>query len=307
MTAESTLPPALPGEQQAIRGRAGRICCYVAGAGAPMLLLHSINAAGSAYEVRPIFERYAASRRVYAPDLPGFGGSERSDRDYSVRLYVDAVHDVVDEMARHRDETPIDALALSLSSEFLARAARERPERFRTLALVTPTGFGAGSEQLRGDPGSTREVPLVYGALRAGPWGRWLYGLLTRPASIRYFLRRTFGSDRVDEGMVDYDIATARQPGAEHAPLAFLSARLFSRDIRAVYEGLQPPVWLAHGTRGDFQDFRGADWARRSPGWTVQPFDTGALPHFERPAEFFAAYDRFLASAGAPDPGVSRA
>jgi hypothetical protein len=55
------------------------------------------------------------------------------------------------------------------------------------------------------------------------------------------------------------------------------------------------PVWLAHGTRGDFSDFRGSDWTRNRGNWTVQAFDTGALPHFEQPAPFCDAYDRFLA------------
>ena len=38
----------------------------------PLLLLHSINASASAYEVKPLFEHYRQQRPVYAPDLPGF-------------------------------------------------------------------------------------------------------------------------------------------------------------------------------------------------------------------------------------------
>ena len=214
-------------------------------------------------------------------------------------LYVSAVHDLLDEIEREHGATPVDALALSLTSEFLARAAVERPERFRSLALVTPTGFSRGSQALRGPAGSTREIPLLHALLTVPPWGRPLYGLLTRPGSIRYFLRRTFGSDQIDEGLAAYDELTARQPGAEHAPLAFVSGRLFSRDIRSVYEALRTPVWLAHGTRGDFRDFREADWVQSRAGWTVQAFATGALPHFEQPEAFCKAYEQFL--AGAPE------
>jgi len=268
-----------------------------------MLLVHSINAAASAYEVRPLFEHFAASRRVVAPDLPGFGSSERSPRDYRVRLYVDAIHDVLDLLEAEHGGTPLDALALSLASEFLARAATERPERFRSLALVTPTGFRKGSETLRAPPGTTREVPGLRALLSVPLWRRGLFDLLTRPASIRYFLRRTFGSDAVDEGLAAYDDLVTSQPGAEHAPLAFLSGRLFSKDVRRVYEALRMPVWLAHGTRGDFQDFRGAGWVHGCGNWTVQAFDTGALPHFEVPGEFLAAYERFLAGAAQEAPG----
>ena len=130
--------------------------------------------------------------------------------------------------------------------------------------------------------------------------------MLTRPGTIRYFLRRTWGSNEIDEGLAAYDDVITKQPGAEHAPLAFASGRLFSRDIRRVYEALRLPVWLAHGTRGDFQDFRGADWVRGRAGWTVQAFDTGALPHFERPQTFCEAYERFLASLPEPEASEDR-
>jgi hypothetical protein len=33
--------------------------------------------------------------------------------------------------------------------------------------------------------------------------------------------------------------------------------------------------------------------------WMFTMFDTAALPHFERPVEFVAAYDRFLAGVAA--------
>jgi hypothetical protein len=46
----------------------------------PLVLLHSVNAAPSVFEMKPLFEHYRAERRVYAPDLPGFGFSDRSDR-----------------------------------------------------------------------------------------------------------------------------------------------------------------------------------------------------------------------------------
>jgi pimeloyl-ACP methyl ester carboxylesterase len=291
----AALTHALEADRREYHDRAGRLSIYRAGQGAPLLLAHSINAAGSAYEVRPLFEHYRARRRVFAPDLPGFGFSDRSRRRYDVRLYVDALHDAVDRALEDTGASALDALALSLSSEFLARAALERPERFRSLALVTPTGFTASSDRLRDAPGTTREMPRLAAVLEFPVWRRGLYRLLVTPASVRYFLRRTWGSADIDHDLAAYDDLTTHQPGAEHAPLAFLSGRLFSRDIRSVYEQLPMPVWLAHGTLGDFSDFRGSAWTRNRANWTVQAFDTGALPHFEQPAAFCDAYDRFLA------------
>ena len=52
----------------------GRLAYYAAGPaeGTPLLLVHSINAAASAYEVKPLFEHYAAIRPVYAIELHFF-------------------------------------------------------------------------------------------------------------------------------------------------------------------------------------------------------------------------------------------
>lgn len=287
------LPPAVPGEWRRIDGRAGRLGFYVAGKGPPLLLIHSINAAGSAYEVRPIFERATARRRVFAVDLPGFGTSDRSDRNYDVALYVAAVHDMVDVIGRESGE-PLDALAISLSSEFLARAAVEAPGRFRKLAFVTPTGFGKAYHLLRKPAGSTREIPGLYRFVRFPLWSQGLYDLLVSRRSIRYFLKRTFGSDEIDEGLLEYDYLTTHQPGAKNAPLAFVSGRLFSADIREVYDRLELPIWVPHATRGDFRDFSDAGWAQAKPNWTFEPFPTGALPHFEQPEAFMASFERFF-------------
>ena len=285
------LPAALDAERRKFAGRAGEQSYYVAGEGAPMVMFHSINASGSAFEMRPIFEYYQATRRVFAPDLPGFGFSDRSARDYSPRLYTDAIHDMLDQIDA---DIPIDAMALSLTSEYLARAASERPERFRSLIFITPTGFNRGSHKLRGADGETREVKWLYNVLTVPLWRRGLYRLLVKPGVIRYFLKRTSGSDYFDEALAAYDDITTKQPGAENAPYAFLSARLFSKDIRNVYEKLEMPVWVPHATKGDFKDFSGADWARVADNWIVEPIEGGALPHFEVPETFFAAADKFI-------------
>lgn len=298
------LLPALPGDLRRTERRSGPLAYYVDGEGAPLLLIHSVNAAASAYEVRPIYERERGRRRVYAVDLPGFGFSDRSDRSYSIRLYTDAIHDMLDVIAEETGERQIDALALSLSGEFLARAANERPDAFRTLALVTPTGFERGSSRRRGPEGSTREVPGLYGFFTVPVWKQALFDLLTSRRSIRFFLEKTYGSKAIDEDLLEYDYVTTHQPGAPNAPYAFVSGRLFAGDIRTLYERLTVPVLVAHATRGDFQDFSEADWIRARGNWRVEPFDAGALVHFERPAEFVSLLDEFLdAHAPARDEG----
>jgi pimeloyl-ACP methyl ester carboxylesterase len=294
------LPPALPGEHRELHGRAGRLGYYVAGNGPPMLLVHSVNAAASAYETKPIYEHAMARHRVWAPDLPGFGTSDRSDRPYERDLFVAAIHDMLDAIAADAGSAPVDALAISLGSEFLVHALIERPDRVRTLALVTPTGFSRRYADMRGPPGSSREVPGLHAFFTFPLWSQGIYDLLVSRRGIRYFLQRTFGSAAIDEGMVEYDYLTSHQPGAKHAPFAFVAGRLFSRDIQDAYRRLTIPVWVPHATRGDFKDFGAAGWTAERANWRLQPYPTGALPHFEQPKTFLADYDHFLTAAAQP-------
>lgn len=289
------LPPAVAGERCETTGRSGRLSYYVHGSGSPMLLLHSINAAASVREVQPAFDHAARSYRVYAPDLPGYGFSDRSSRTYDVALFCGAIRDMLDVIGREHGSTPVDALALSLSAEFLARVAEDMPDRFRSLTFVTPTGFQRGYDQMRRPAGSNREIPGLYPVVTFPLWRSALFNGLVSRASVRYFLRRTFGSPDVPESLVDYSWRTAHQPGADHAPYAFLSGRLFSADIRNVYERLALPVWLAYGTRGDFADFSEAGWVGTRRNWKSQAFDTGAIVYFQQPQLFCQRWDAFLA------------
>jgi pimeloyl-ACP methyl ester carboxylesterase len=286
----TALPPALDGERFEFDSAAGRLSCYAAGRGAPLLLVHSVNAAASAAEVRPLHEHWRGTRAVFAVDLPGYGHSERSDRDYTPRLMTDALHATLAQIAQRCGPGPVDALAVSLGCEFLARAAVEAPRRFRSLALVSPTGFRGG--RLRhGPPGSVVGAPWIGRVLRGPGWGGALFRALTRPGVIRYFLRRTWGARDIDEALWAHDVLTTRMPGAEHAPLAFLAARLFSNDVNSLYEQLRLPVWMSHGVRGDFTDYRGKVSVEGRPNWRFTVFDTGALPYFEAPDAFNAAFD----------------
>jgi len=291
------LPPALPGQRRSLDLPGfGRLSWYQDGPvsggreSAPMLLIHSINAAASAYEVRPLYEHYRGERPVYAIDLPGYGFSDRPDRTYDPRLMTDAVHALVAQIRHERGVDAVDALALSLSTEFLARAAVEMPGAYRTLALVSPTGF-TGDRLREGPPCSHYGKPAILRFLRKLGIRRAAFELLTRRNVIRYFLGRTFGSKTIDEGLLDYDYLTTRPPGAEFAPLHFLSAFLFSRDSGTLYRSLALPVWLSHGVRGDFVRYRGLRHLADRTNWSYAVFQTGALPYFELPEEFIQRYD----------------
>jgi pimeloyl-ACP methyl ester carboxylesterase len=295
------LPPAVSGQRVELLHAGKPLSVYVDGEGPPLLLVHSVNAAASAAEMRPLHEHFRAKRTVVSLDLPGFGGSDRSDRDYDPRLMTDALHATVTWVHQRCGDMPIDAMALSLGCEFLARAASEAPASFGSLALISPTGFD-GRRDRSGPPGSTLAKPWLHALLRGPGWGRALFGLLTRPKVVRYFLRRTYGSKDIDPALWEYAVLTARRPGAEHAPLSFLAGKLFSADIHRVYESLELPVWVAHGVRGDFADYNKLSLVSDRANWQSSVYPTGALVHFEVPDRFCADYDLWQHRQGQLQP-----
>lgn len=312
---QSELPPALDGQRHEIEDpRAGRLSYYVnspkissqqspqsPATQTPLLLLHSINAAASAHEVKPLYDSYSRRRSVYALDLPGYGFSDRSDRAYVPKLMVDAINAMILKIRSENDNARIDTLAVSLSCEFLGRAVHESPEAIRSLALVSSTGFRK-TTATHGPPEANRGKPWLYRTLTFPFSGRPLFRLLTSRPSIRFFLRKTWGRKEIDEGMMDYACLTARAHGAQRAPFHFLSGYLTSADIRSIFRKIRQPVWLAHGVRGDFTDFSQIDAVEDKPNWRISEFQTGALPYFEGSESFIKAYDEFLAQLETADP-----
>ncbi len=294
----ATLPPAIAAERFELDTAAGRISYYRAGplkpsAAVPLLLVHSVNASGSAAEVTPLFEHYRNTRPVYALDLPGFGLSSRTDRVYTPRLMTDAVLAVIEQMRADQRCAAVDVLAVSLASEYAARAQCEAPGSVRRVALVSPTGFSRPRRRY-GPPGSTLGVPWLHKVFTWPFWSDGIYRTLTRPGVIRYFLQRTWGAKKIDETLWRYAVLTTRQPGAKHAPFYFVSAFLFSADINTLYEAMDCPVWVSMATRGDFTDYQGRTTVSARPNWQFHPVEGGALPYFEDLNRFTAVLSPFL-------------
>ena len=272
---------------------AGRISYYVdeSGQGTPLVLLHSINAAPSAFEMKPLFEHYRGKRPVYALDLPGFGFSERSDRLYSPTLYQHAILDFLAEVVG----APADVAALSLSCEFAALAALHEPGLFRSLVMISPTGFNPPRMDKMAERASQRGTKhKLYAGLAVPLWNRPLYDLISSRPSIQFFLNKSF-EGLVPEHFVDYAYQTAHQPGAQYAPTYFLSGKLFTPAVRQnVYQALDRPV-LAVYDRDPYTNFEMLPALLRDcdnwRGARISP--TKGLPHWEAPQRVFNAMEDF--------------
>jgi pimeloyl-ACP methyl ester carboxylesterase len=288
------LDPALDAERKEFESRhAGRISYYVdqRGQGTPLVLLHSVNAATSAFEMRPIFEYFRGKRPVYALDLPGFGFSERSDRLYNPPLYQNAISDFLKEVI----DGPADLVALSLSCEFAALSALHNPELTRSLVMISPTGFNPPRVDKIAERADQRGAKhQVYAGLAVPLWNRPLYDLISSRPSIQFFLNKSF-EGLVPEHIVDYAYLTAHQPGAQYAPTYFLSGKLFTPAVREmVYQRLENPVLVIYD-QDPYTNFSMLPTLLREcenwQGARISP--TKGLPHWEAPGRVFNAMETF--------------
>jgi pimeloyl-ACP methyl ester carboxylesterase len=249
--------------------------------GRPLVLLHSINAAASSYEMRPFFAFYRGERSVYALDLPGFGFSERSNRDYSPELYQNAILDFLEGVVQE----PADVIALSLSSEFAVLAAQKSPKLFNSLTLVSPTGLSNEDYKLS----EARLLPLLNNPV----WAQPLYDLLVTKLSLRFFLKKSFVNE-VDEGMLDYAYESAHQKGARFAPLAFIAGNLFTENIFDIYKSLETPCLVLFDQDAYTSFERLAEILNQNPVWRARKIvKTRGLPMWEQMGEITTALDDF--------------
>jgi pimeloyl-ACP methyl ester carboxylesterase len=209
----------------------------------PLVLLHSVNACASSYEMRPLFEHYRHQRPTYALDLPGFGLSGREDRPYTIDLFVDSVRELLGRV-RERDGEA-DVVALSLAGEFAAHVAVAQKDLVHSLALLSPTGFDESARQRSSLERLERPLKVVR---REPVVSRLVFDAIASHPSISYFLRKSFVG-KPHPGLVDYAYATSHQPGAHHAPLAFLAGELFTPNVREeVYARVSVPSLVVHDT-----------------------------------------------------------
>jgi pimeloyl-ACP methyl ester carboxylesterase len=291
---EMSLPKALDADQKRFRSeKAGFLSYYVdtSGEGTPVVLIHSVNAAASAYEMSPIFEYYRGQRPLYALDLPGFGFSERANRIYSPDLYTSAIVDFLSSQVGQAAHV----VALSLGAEFAARAANQRPDLFRSLTLISPSGFTAKENRQGSQRASDTGTSSFLHSVFAFPlWSQAFYDLLTSPPSIRYFLQQSFQGE-VDQGLADYDYLTAHQPGARFAPLYFISGQLFTpAAVEVLYQNLKMPVLVIYDKDAFVRFDRLPELLTKHLNWrAVRIWPTNGLPQFEKMPEVASALDKF--------------
>jgi pimeloyl-ACP methyl ester carboxylesterase len=287
---------ALGGEAGWFDWREGSIFYKEAGAdnpGTPILFIHGIGAGSSSFMWRKNFDALAENFHVYAPDLLGFGLSDKpATAPYSADLYTELIADFIHEVVK----APANIIANSLAGAFSIRVADEQPDLVRSLTLIAPTG----ADTLRARPGMTGAA--FYGLLQSPVLGTSFYNVMSSERSIRDYARRQlfYDASRVTNRLVTQLYAASHQEGAQHAISAFLSGFL-NTDIREAFARLKQPVTLVWGKQDQTIPIeQAAALLSLNPNADMEIFDRCRMtPHEEHPEKFNAMIRRALGTRSA--------
>lgn len=242
-----------------------------------LVFLHSLGGGSSAFEWSKVYPAFQSSHRVIVPDLVGWGQSAHPVRDYRVQDYFTVIAHLLESLA----EPPALVVATSLTAGVVIRLATQRPDLFKRLFLVSPSG--------NGDFGRDYRASLP--ALLAGTPGidRLLYQLgAANELAVRGFLS-TFlfaNPSRITEDIMRAYLTCTQQPNAQYAALASLNGTI-SFDLVRYIGQLTTPTHILLGEKSRFTPpattRRLASLNRRAVQSVEDVADAGVLPHLERP------------------------
>ncbi|MDR5671929.1 alpha/beta hydrolase [Halalkaliarchaeum sp. AArc-GB] len=264
----------LPGEQRSYRWRGMEIAHTLAGdpADPTLVLIHGTSAVATSGEWREVFDRLAEEYHVVAPDLPGYGCSDRPAIDYSPELYVDFIHEFLEPY----DEPAV--LASSLSGAYAVAAAEDAD--VSRLLLVCPSTTG-GPEPPKAWLRTLIRTPVV---------GEALFNLSVSRPAIQYFNadHGYYDPANLTDEWVEYEWQTGHRPNARFAPGAFLSGYLnIDVDLGAALSELDVSATVIWGREAEVSPLsRGREIAEAADARLVVFDDAKLLPHVEYPDQF---------------------
>lgn len=182
-----------------IRWSQGETRVLELGGGSPLLYVH--GGLGGAYEVVPILAALAGGRRVLAVDRPGHGLADPFD--YRGVDLLDHGRTFLRDVLDRLELPTVDLVANSLGALLSVAFALDAPGRVSRIALVgAPFGIARRPPLLMLPLG----LPLI------GPrLGRHVFSTATREGSLKFWRLMVEHPDRIDDRLLDVDVAHMRR------------------------------------------------------------------------------------------------
>jgi pimeloyl-ACP methyl ester carboxylesterase len=264
-----------------------RVRCLTAGAGGPpTLLLHGGGFDAADFSYGCVVG--SLSCKVFAPDWPGYGGSDKPDLDYDLAYYVGFLGRLMDALGLTRAAL----VGISMGGGAALGFALRFPDRVERLVLVD--SYGLGSEIPRGRLGYfLARVPLA---------ADLIYAVMRRSRRmLRWGLLSLVHDGRVvTEDLTEQARRLLSEPDSGRAFRSFRENEVRWDGLRSDFSDrlgeLTTPTLIVHGAHDPAVPVA---WARRAhqrlPNSELRVFDgCGHWPPRECPGEFNRVVEDFL-------------
>jgi pimeloyl-ACP methyl ester carboxylesterase len=264
-----------------VTARGVRMRVLEAGAGPALLLVHGFLV--SHREFDDVIDALAQRFHVIAPDLPGFGESEKPSPTrypYGIEAFAESMADLIAAFGVGRTSI----IGHGMGAGVALTLAAEHPELVQRLVVEDalcypfPLSFKA-------------RLPLI--PVLGGLFFKQLYGRALFRAYFRDDIFRAGAELPVERVDRHYDFFNA--PSARESAYAVLRAMMDTRPIVARVTRITTPTLVVWGREDKIFPPQGAQrLAREIHGAKLEIMDAGHSPHEERPREFVQLVTQFL-------------
>ena len=264
----------------------GEMVYHISGSGEPLVFLHGFFLGASSYEWSKVYAGFAFNHEVIAPDLIGFGESERPSKALGAQEYVESLADFLREVARQR---PAVIVASGLSANISLLLAARYPELVARMVLFLPT-------DLR-DLQKCRTMGLVVKSRVPGLSGLIYRRHIAQLPFIRSWLE-SYGflnSSKIAPETLSVLANCAQQYGAEHAILNFVRNR-HRFNASASLSGVPTPVHILWPARAvGFYPSDAVNLCRDLPRASMEILpEASAFAPMETPEDIAGAVSRWV-------------
>lgn len=229
-----------------------------------------------------------AGHRVIAPDLPGYGGTDRPDILYNTAFYLDFIKAFLDELKVKK----ASMMGLSMGGGLSLGFTLENPERVEKLVLVDSYGI-------------QRKVAmhlLSWMMVKTPGIMEYMWKLERKsPAMLRWAMSNVVHDPKqLSQDLMDEVTRDANKPHSERAFTSYQRDEVFINGLKTVYidrlHEVKVPTLLVHGEFDTAVPLTCAEEAhQRIAGSKLEIIPgTGHWPQREKPAEFEKVVTNFL-------------
>lgn len=261
------------------------------------MLLHGAGADSARLSWGEVIAPLAESgHRVFAPDLPGYGESDRPDMAYNTGFYVNFVESLLDMLGL--EQTSL--MGLSMGGAITIGSALKFPNRIQRLALIDSYGI-----QRKVSAHFISWLMVITPGVMESTWAlERRYPSMARWAASSIF----YDPKDISEGLMDELFTEAQKPYAGRAFTRYQRDEVYWNGLKTVYlerlHEIQAPVLIVHGRNDTAVPLVCAEEAHRLiPGSQLHVIDqAGHWVQREKPEEFLQTVIEFF---NTPEPHTS--